>query len=505
MKGILVGGDFSELIVRQKDGDPLHIGELLLAGDVLLQVHDLAYGSQISPQHLELIGGMSLEHEEPPKFYDGALRNYVLAKCTVLATIGTASGKGDATSIKKAKRLPPFFTDVRALTPKDVTFLPRPEHPLFLGKLRSGPHALDVPVMIDGRDAFSHHILIAATTGRGKSNLLKCLLWELAKVRSIGVLVLDPHDEYYRGVLDQHTSRVAHYSADPSPGGNTLRFNVALLRPHSFHGAVDWTDAQRECVYSYAKEYRNEWVSAIALEKPTTHKFHEGTLAVVRRRIMQTLNLTVQGEDVVGEGLFVTTGGTGTVTDICNGLEEGKIVVVDTSSVDGAVEILVGSIIATEMLARYKRHKLHGVLETKPVIGIILEEAPRVIGKEVLEQGPNIFSTIAREGRKFRIGLAAITQLPSLIPREILANMNTKIILGMEMKAERQSLIESAAQDLSSDDRAIASLDRGEAIVTSTFVPFALPIRIPRFEEHQRTDRDALLAKPKAFSGVKLG
>ena len=66
------------------------------------------------------------------------------------------------------------------------------------------------------------------------------------------------------------------------------------------------------------------------------------------------------------------------------------------------------------------------------VISIILEEAPRVLGKEVLEKGPNIFSTIAREGRKFRVGLIAITQLPSLIPREILANMNTKIILYNE-------------------------------------------------------------------------
>jgi DNA helicase HerA-like ATPase len=124
-------------------------------------------------------------------------------------------------------------------------------------------------------------------------------------------------------------------------------------------------------------------------------------------------------------------------------------------------------------------------LEEKPVISIVIEEAPRVLGADVLAaRGDNIYSTIAREGRKFRIGLIAITQLVSLIPRTILANMNTKIILGNELAAERQAVMESAAQDLSSDDRTIASLDRGEAIVSSNFTKFAVPIQIPLFEKY---------------------
>ena len=114
---------------------------------------------------------------------------------------------------------------------------------------------------------------------------------------------------------------------------------------------------------------------------------------------------------------------------------------------------------------------------------MILEEAPRVLGQDALEKGPNIFSRIAREGRKFKVGLTAITQLPSVIPRQILANIGTKIILGIEMAPERKAIIESAAQDLSRDDRAIASLDIGEAIVTSTFLKFAIPVKVPLFEE----------------------
>jgi hypothetical protein len=42
----------------------------------------------------------------------------------------------------------------------------------------------------------------------------------------------------------------------------------------------------------------------------------------------------------------------------------------------------------------------------------------------------------------------------------------------------------SAAQDLSADDRNIASLDLGEAIISSNFTRFAIPIQTPLFEDH---------------------
>ena len=61
--------------------------------------------------------------------------------------------------------------------------------------------------------------------------------------------------------------------------------------------------------------------------------------------------------------------------------------------------------------------------------------------------------------------------------------MNTKIILGNELEAERNAIIESASQDLSVDDRNIASLDKGEAIISSNFTKFAIPVKIPLFEE----------------------
>ncbi|NJL43977.1 MAG: ATP-binding protein, partial [Nitrosarchaeum sp.] len=345
--------------------------------------------------------------------------------------------------------------------------------------MRSGSKELPLPIHLDGRNIITHHVLIPATTGRGKSNLMKVLLWNLTSKDYAGILVLDPHDEYYDatpGLKDHpdHTN-VLSYTQHPSAGQATLLFKTSQLTPSHFQGAVSWTQAQTDCLYAYHKHYGQDWIQQAILESPLPVQIHEQTVGVVKRRLLQILKLDLENKTITGRGPFSTTAGEHTLPDICAALEAGKTVIIDTSTYEGSLEILIGSLIAREILRRYKTHKANGTLREKPVIGIVLEEAPRVLGKEVLEQGPNIFSTLAREGRKFGIGLIAITQLPSLIPRQILANMNTKIILGTEMKPERAAIIESAAQDLSSDDRTIASLDKGEAILTSTFAPLHSP------------------------------
>ena len=210
-------------------------------------------------------------------------------------------------------------------------------------------------------------------------------------------------------------------------------------------------------------------------------------MMVVQRRLRLLLSLEKNEEGIIFSRHHVfdsTNKGMTTVDDIVRDIENGKVVVLDTSRLGDEAELIVGNIIASRLLEKYKDAKASGQIERKPVATIVIEEAPRVIGEDVLQsKNNNIYATIAKEGRKFKVGLTAITQLSSVIPRTILANMNTKIILGNEMKQEREAIIASASQDLSEDDKNIASLDKGEAIVTSIFVPFAMPIKIPLFEE----------------------
>lgn len=498
IKGQVISGEFGKIIARQKAGESIEIGELLIAdssqGKILMQVYDLIYGSQISQQNLELISGMKLEENTEFELFDANLRNYMLAMMKSLVTI-----KGKNAFVSKS--LPGFFSEAREIKENDLEFLTKPKNPLFVGNLRSGSKILDVPIYLDGEKVFSHHILIAGTTGRGKSVLVSNLLWNSAG-RGFGILVLDPHDEYYgrnKAGLKEHPNKenIAYYTSKNAPiGTNTLRINLDIIKPHHFEGVADFSDAQRQCLNLYSKEHGDKWIEAIILEKDLKigKVFKDDTMAVVRRRLLYLLDLEFLNNQLFCNGIFQLNSGFATISDICRHLEEGRIAIIDTSNFSGAAELLIGSLIANEVFNKYKNYKMNGNLQNKPVISIVLEEAPRVLGKEVLEAGPNIFSTIAREGRKFKVGLTAITQLPSLIPREILANMNTKIILGIEMKPERQAIIESASQDLSDDDRTIASLDIGEALITSNFAKFVTPISIPFFED---VVKDTLKGNPE--------
>src|SRR3989338_4232213 len=161
IKGQIISGDFGRIIARQKAGQNIEIGELLIAesndGKILMQVYDLVYGSQISQQNLELISGMKLEENTEFELFDANLRNYMLAMMKSLVTI-----KGKNAFVSKS--LPSFFSEVREIKEDDLSFLTKPKNPMFIGNLRSGSKLLAVPLYLAGEQVFSPHILIAGTT-----------------------------------------------------------------------------------------------------------------------------------------------------------------------------------------------------------------------------------------------------------------------------------------------------------------------------------------------------
>ncbi|MFT4310827.1 MAG: ATP-binding protein [Candidatus Woesearchaeota archaeon] len=481
IKGKIISGSIHKLSIRKKAEATISIGELLAvdqgAYTYLLQVIDIAYGSQLSQANMELAAGLQLEQDTSLTLYEQELRQYVIVTAKMILVVDTSVAR-------RAKSLPPFFSDVRDITKDDFRFLQHNE--IYVGQLRSGSHTVDVPISLPLHQTITHHMLICATTGKGKSNLMRVLLWNM--MNACGVLVLDPHDEYWSktamGINHHPSQKVVYYTAKtPPPGQRSLKINVTLLEPKHFMGITDFSSPQRQCMQVYHAKFKHHWIEQLFIGQQVQQFIHDDTLGVVRRKLATILSLTHTETSIKGHGIFDTTAGMHTFVDIMRCLEQKHIVIIDTSQVPSAVELLIGSCLATHMFDTYKQYSAQGVLEQKPALSIVLEEAPRVLGKQVLEKGINIFGTIAREGRKFHIGLCALTQLPSLIPKDILANMNTKCILGLEMAPERQAIIESAAQDLSDDSRTIASLDKGEAIISSNFIPFAVPVSIPLFSK----------------------
>jgi len=515
----VTGSSLVKLILRQKSDQEFELGQLFIAGKdrneySIFQIKDLFYGSQIPDNVLELMAGYGLERERSDlKIYESELRNYVLALARPLIFV-------KENKLFLPKKLPIFFSDVFEIDDTHLEFFKEGiiQNPLNLGNIRSGSKILNTEVKLEAADVLRHHILIPATTGRGKSNLVKTILYNLMENENCGKLVFDPHNEYYgttrqKGLKEHHRSLkyIDFYTIRSVPGKLDLRFNVNLIEPIHAMGTLNFTPPQIEALIGFYRLHRKNWIQAIFSNDETTYSrpqgLHPGTLDVLRRRLSILLHFGLDDKNnIIENGIYTLNGYESTLSNIIKSLMEGKTVIVDTSLFEGAEEIFVATIIVNNLFEQYKRLKFRDELEDKPVITIVLEEAPRVIGKKVLETRDNVFGKIAREGRKFNIGLIGITQLPSLIDREILANMNTKIILGNEMGPERRTLIESSAQDLSDDSQTIASLDIGEAIITSNFTKFAIPIKIPKFEdllEGKKDETKSNIKIRKAFPGIK--
>lgn len=512
--GQIVAGEVSSILIREKSGERIELGDLLVVDDkdgyLILKVFNLLYGSQVPQAARELLAGMELEgHGGAVDFLEPELRSYVLAEVKAIAKV---TGKNE---LYAPKSLPGFFKGVRLISEKNLSFLTKPPCPVYLGKVRSGSKVLNVDVFLNGQDIFTHHVLVAATTGRGKSNLVKVMLWSIVGEDNFGVLVLDPHDEYYgrhanaKGLKGHPKAKdnIFYFSSNPIPGTHTLVVNLKSIKPSHFEGIIDFTDPQWDAIKIYYNLYGENWIESI-VRGEEAKGVAPRTLDVLQRKFNNALGVYMDSSGVLQcrSRTFSDTAGESTINEIIQILEKGKMVILDTSRLLDQAELLLGSIVIEGIFNRYQQYKSTGELDDKPVITLVIEEAPRVLGTEVLSSmGENIYATVAREGRKFKVGLIAITQLTSVIPRTILANMNTKIIMGNEVAPERRAIIDSAAQDLSDEDREIASLDKGEAIVSSNFTKFAIPIRVPLFEEYIKKFEEEARTKKKEESTVFIG
>ena len=496
--GQVIGGKIGDIVIREKSGRNLEIGDLIVSEEensfLILQAFTLEYGSQIEERMQEMMSGVNLEQGvKDTEFYEPEFVNYVLARIKPLARVSK-----DDYKVTLPKSLPSFFNKLRLIKNDDLKFLKKEKEQIFVGNIRSGSKVIkEAEVWLPAEDVFSHHMLIPATTGRGKSNLVKTILWHLLDYNKVGALVLDAHDEYYGrneiGLKEHSKSRqnlVYYTPANPPAGSERLTINLESIRPEHFEGIARFSEPQYQFLRFMFGMHGKQWIQHILtsnIEDFESQSFQAGSVSVVQRKLRLLLGIQIgEGNQLISrDDVFDgTTRGLQTVDNISKEIGEGKIVILDTSRLGSEAELLVGNIIASRIFEKYKYFKARGELSQKPVVTVIIEEAPRVIGEDAMQsQNDNIYSTIAKEGRKFKIGITAITQLSSVIPKTILANMNTKIILGNEMKHERQAIIESASQDLSDDDRNIASLDKGEAIISSIFVPFAIPIKIPLFDE----------------------
>ncbi len=510
--GRITGDSVTEIRFRVGPNEPVHLGEILIAdstegvqGPFYLRVTDLLYGADArDSQWGERVAGTMLQHAET-KLFDAESRLYKLAVAAPLGYLG------DDGRFRRPKTLPAHFATVRRPVQGDFSFLAPRRGDLEVGFLRSGDEPLPDRLGVEPR-VLSQHVGIFATTGMGKSNLLKVIAGSCLESGKVGLLVLDPHGEYADGGSNVHRDgtalrgllhhplapeRLAVYTSRPVAGFSGRVHDLAVSA--SEVGATDFANvyhvsgAQEEALWALANRFGRRWlldVAALPVEELDAAlgrgKFHESTLNVLKRRAEQLLQQpAIHGDEAVS-----------TTRSILRHLEAGQVVLVDTSGLYPREELLVSAVLARALLNNYRAaYRDPDRFRRLPGACVILEEAQRVLNARGGSE--NVFAQIAREGRKFKVGLGAVTQQPRLIHDELLSQFNTLFILGLADPTDRERVRGGARQDLSQVTKEIQMLEPGEALLTMPGAPFALPLKAHLYETRiDEVARDATVRTP---------
>jgi DNA helicase HerA-like ATPase len=499
--GRIVGESATDIRFRGIYGRPIYIGDILVAEDddngerFLLRVTNVSYGAEAaSPDWMERTAGALLRlADDGTGLAEKDLRLYLMGHCTLLGYV-------KANAFRKAKTLPAHFSRVRRASVADWDFLAAYAGDLEVGHLRSGEDLIPVPIGIQGSEAIPHHIGVFATTGMGKSNLMKVLAASAIGSGLYGVLILDPHGEYHDGGSARRKGLMHHprarenlvvYAARKLKGPYShIKVSAHEISAGDLMNIYEFTGPQREFLDAARHRFGAGWLVDVH-ERPAADltqvfqgQFHEGTIQVVKRRIHR----------IFRHGLVHRDPAVSITASILQQLRAGKVVLVDTGGLFETEELLVATVLARAIFEANKALFGEEAFESMPPCLITMEEAQRVLGRGT-QASSNVFAQIAREGRKFKTGICAITQQPKLLDTEIISQFNTLFILGLSDQRDRAILQDSAKQDVTSLENEIQMLMPGEALITSPVVPFAMPVKVHLYEDHlERLARDAPLA-----------
>lgn len=515
-RGRLYGKNVLEGEFRAAPDDDLFLGELLVAIDeatgrrYLFRVVDVTYGHEHrEPGWAERVAGTLLADDarDTPgahPLYEQERRTYRVAETRCLGYL-TPDGK----DFRKPKSLPTQFSRVVSPEATDLAFLERSMGDLHVGLLRTGESTVDVPVGISG-ESLAKHVGIFATTGMGKSNLMMVIAGAAMQANGrYGLLIIDPHGEY-RSELARHPwaeRRLRTYTSIDAPNASKLRVSLAELTPDDLRTATgDTSRAQTEALFELERHYSGQYPGLSWLlefsqlddlagfrDVELDRRVALSTLQVVHRRARRLCKL-----DAISADPDVSV-----AAQIERDLREGKVVLIDASGFDSTEELLVASFLSRKILESWQEQFLrdrdgHAAL---PTVAVVLEEAQRVLGKAT-DADVNVFPRIAREGRKFKVGLVAVTQQPKLVDAELLSQFNTFFILGLADERDRNILKGSAKQDLSALNTEIQTLMPGECLLAGVDTPFAVPAAIHLWSNVLRDTPPPPEPRPQAKASV---
>jgi len=435
--------------------------------------------------------------------------------------LGTFEDKGTSISFTTAvRKLPVVSYHARHLLPAEV------KHILNMGNQAGVPLGFicvgeDIQtdkgeILFDVTRLKSKRTMIFAQSGFGKTNLMKVLLYHVVGDTQFGKLVFDLNGEYFSktasgttglGDVDDvkirqnlvvytdrkvpklkgytHAGKVQINTHKHMTVGDILNFSTGFsevmksfllyLDDNQVEGFIKKIDSYCDSPQNLYKDFPDFFGKKKAEgedEDRKADKSARGTIMAIRKRIRHFID----------EGGVHSSSST-LLEDTFKALKQGKTVVVDLSLRDSVDASIISTMIVRKLFEDNKKYYTEAKEQQIIPCVIVVEEAQNVLSEEHVRTSANPFVRVAKEGRKFGIGLVAITQRPSAISEEIRSQAENFFTFYMGNSDDIKALVKSNINY----NGVISSFVQKETIpgnlyfVTSSH-SFVIPVRVVEFD-----------------------
>ncbi|MBQ6218759.1 MAG: DUF87 domain-containing protein [Methanosphaera sp.] len=361
-----------------------------------------------------------------------------------------------------------------------------------------------VKINLDPDQMISKHLAILAMTGGGKSNTTAVIIDEILKIHGC-IVLFDMHSEYGNiefkngnvnrikaevNLYDLKEYEIAKLSGISSQAStqervlyqaiknvkNNLRMDIEKV-PDEYSN-VDRA-GQEKIKASVVKEYKLQYLDKIKYElnnlKTENNKKENESIEATIAKINH--NLIHKHKAILNEDQD---------EDIVKQIKPNCVNIIEFGQIDEMnAKIIIDKLLKDILLWR-KNAELNNEFTdcyiNYPVFCMI-EEAHTLASNDDENNGPRYrIQRIAKEGRKFGVGLGLISQRPKNLDSDILSQINNWIVLKIVEPGD-QRYIQECSDNISNElIEELPSLNTGEAIITGPMVKMPSICKINLFK-----------------------
>ncbi len=319
-----------------------------------------------------------------------------------------------------------------------------------------------IPVKFSIKRFVSRRSAIFGVAGFGKSNLMKNLIAFLTvSEHNVGKLIFDLDGEYAFGT-DGKGKKSKGLADIPAVAERLVVYTNAGRKEENYIKIIDGAPvlnlgeiSARKVISTLLPDSRQDRVYADLLKALTKEKWqrvldlvtrngfdtntvdvanifgisHDDNLASIQGMIRALVPITSRGHSSASNML----------SDVLENLKLGATVIIDLSSMglDAAYNLttfMIDELFETNQTTFVAGGKV-------PEVVVFVEEAQNLLSEKQVKDG-NPLARLAKEGRKYNLGLIYVSQQPGAIAKEILTQTNTYFVLHLLSKIDLKALQE---------------------------------------------------------------